>query len=110
MRLRKLCEGLCCLLVSKLRVAGMSLMPAFERGDTITQSQLAKSSSSRRGEISATNTALTQVALRDRVQLDDELLHGPDDTGRRAVDKLVGIQRKTALPGLRCLAAGSSDR
>ncbi len=75
MRLRKLREGLCCLLVGQLSVAGMSLMPAFERGDTVTQSQFAKSGGSRSGEVSAVNTALTQVALRDRVQLDDELLH-----------------------------------
>jgi hypothetical protein len=51
-------------------------MPAFERGDSVTQSQLAKSSGSRSGEVSATNTALEQVALRDRIQLDNELLHG----------------------------------
>jgi hypothetical protein len=75
MLLRMLREGLRCLLVGKLSVAGMSLMPAFERGDTLTQSQLAKSDGSRCGEVSAANIALPQVALRDGIQLDHELLH-----------------------------------
>lgn len=74
-RLPQLGEGLCALLVGKLSIVGMSLMPAFQRGDTLPQSQLAQSSSRRSGEISAANTALTQVTLRDRIQLNDEVLH-----------------------------------
>jgi hypothetical protein len=74
-------------------------MPAFERGDTLAQSQLAQSDSSRSGEVSAANTALAQVALRDRVQLDDDLLHERDDTGRSSVGRTGPSPLAELAPG-----------